>query len=1804
MKGIKKGLAILLVLCTLLSMVVMTGAGTAESAEPLTVSAKPENGTTTGAPFQKGTGGSNSFRIPALVTLSNGNLVAAADARWNTTFDGGGLDTIVARSINNGETWNYTFANYLGDNGNAYNGSQSTAFIDPALAVASNDTIYMLCDLYPYGVALNGEGKTVPSAAVGFDDAGRLLLSADDGENYNYYLEDGSIHSRSDGTAVSGYTVDEYFNIKGDDCDTNLFFSDSPYKVVRTGYLYLTKSTNGGASWSAPTLIPNVKTASEQVCLVGPGRGLVTSKGTIVFPVYSYNNNGSTTTQYTSFISSSDGGQTWTRSASFTGDSWSSESAVVELEDGTLRFFYRNGNSVLKYVDYADGVWGDSVNTGIKTNSNTQISAITYSKTVAGKQVILVSCPTGSNNNGSNKSSASERLNGRIQVGLVNADNTMTWKTPVDVTSGNAQFMYSCLTELQNGSVAILYENYESGWGLNSYYTMAYATYSASALGLDAASDSDETFTSTQDVTVTVGGSTTITDSTGNYQDSYTGSGLNNNIATVQVAGTTDSYATAQLGTTSSYTGATINLSDCLYTFTASGSNWVISSKTSDGTTVYLNITGNSAGYPQSTTSHAILISEGTASNSFALQDQVTGSGGKTLYFWRNGSNYFDRQSDTATNGATDFLIFRPANADEDTSSSAIPGYVQITSKDSITSGGQYLIAAYYDGSYYVLHPSTSTSSKYSHVAKVTGDSVNTTTTGITITGVAVGTTSVVVGSTKYNINVVRNEQNITVAAGSTATVTDTAAGSAESSNPSIVTVSAQGNSLTFTGVADGTATVTTDTTVYTVTVNDGEPISIEENKTESISVSLTDGQYVEWTSSDSSYVGVAGQYDSTNGAYTNSATIIGHKVTTDPVKVTGTVYNADGSVASVNNWLVTVTAGAADTNAYSRYVYVNVTQILNCDVYYSINGGELIKINGTGVLLNENISGHFNIMFFAAPHEGYALTYMCVTGSDAQYYTLSNGNPDGTGSDAWPFNDPAQTTIPTGSTASSDSAWKTIGGSLHGFRWALLQGNMTIEQMKVMFSNAIALGCDGATNFTKNENASFYTEVQFVAQPLPTLTKEIQSITHDGATVDYEPDMQVEVGDTINYLITVERPAYLTGDIWAKSSGSYDVTSPISGNNKPGYTKNGSYGTITYSNETLNDALTGVIDDKTLRLGTSGSSEETFTYNTKLQLTMENFAEVVKDGTITNVANFSYDYKSQYSTGTLNKEAEAVADIAVKVPAYVIDFGLPVTIDLKSELGSATISSGTAKYGEVVPNEQSFTYKPTQVLKGEEYVSLTLSNSQSYAVRIYPATTVYYEEGFATPYAGKGIDTGSKGTDPQAAEAVGDKQNVYGYDPAYQNVIPTALTDGTIGLDAAGEGVSFEFTGTGVDIYTNSNSDTGTVMVYVYKGTGNTKQFKELISVDTAMRNGDTGATVGQAVTAYNVPIVSLSGLPYGDYTVEVDVVNSKVTSADGTTTKKMLPVYIDGFRVYGTLENQANDVYTADEEDSPVFVELRDRVLASLSAVANNSEEYADQIAKNTLSQVYATAGTTAGVVITSRPDEYTTENLTDLLDNGPKNEIYLQQGQALTFKITTNRVVQIGLKALNAATSCTINGTDKSLSASTDMFYTVLNKTESESVQTITITNNGAGILAITKLKVCDDPNATLGELTAEDLIPALVSLGYEAEPVEATATLNITVQAGGETLTTTLTATGTEGERHTFTAAEIQAAVETLELPEGYTLDGVTFEDVTVTCGEASDVSFTAAESPAPTPVSPLQKIIQIAVKIIRKIVSWF
>ena len=738
MHNAKRTIAICLVLCLLLSVLPV-------SALAINITTKPANGTTVGQPFAPGTGGSKNFRIPGIVTLDNGTLIAACDARWNHSGDGAGLDTIVSVSTDNGENWEYTYANYLGDNGDTYN-NLSTCFIDPGIGT-DGTTAYLIADLWPAGIALNTSRYSPVAGKTGYDANGNLALrdaSQDtveigwNGYNtmaanaaYDYYLdlETLTLH-KNDGTPVEGYTVDAYFNIKGEGVDTNLFFSDSPFQPYPTDYLYMTTSTDG-LTWSEPKLL-NLKEASEQTLLIGPGNGTYDAvNDRMIFTGYEH----SSGYERASLIWM-DGEGNWYRSEDATVNSWSSEATSVVLDDGTVRTFYRDGYTTLRYTDY---VFDESINnyvradyevdTGVAIDSGCQLTSILHSEPVDGKDLVLVAGPT-----------SSRRINGYIYAFLVDSDNSMELAYAYNVTPDF--YAYSCLTELADGSIGLLYESAGSA--------LTFVTY-----------DFDEIITRDNDPRLSVkeielyeGYSEVITDNTGYYVDADI-SELDTTVATLTMTGEEITTNAAKvLGT-----GANIDLDSCQYTFTATEDGYYeVSATTLDGETVYLNhfsTTGNSIPNVASPAGK-IAILDSSYENMFKLQAQViegSGSGAaRGLHFHMEyEAPYWNRCGNDSSVKCHEYL-FRKAAAGE-TASTEIPGYVLITDKDEVVSGGQYLIAAKNDaGNWFVLNPSLSTE-KFNHVAQIMG-STTVGRTELTFTGVGKGYTEVVVGTTIYKLTV------------------------------------------------------------------------------------------------------------------------------------------------------------------------------------------------------------------------------------------------------------------------------------------------------------------------------------------------------------------------------------------------------------------------------------------------------------------------------------------------------------------------------------------------------------------------------------------------------------------------------------------------------------------------------------------------------------------------------------------------------------------------------------------------------------------------------------------------------------------------------------------------------------------------------------------------------------------------------------------------------------------------------------------------------------------------------------------
>lgn len=519
----------------------------------------------------------------------------------------------------------------------------------------------------------------------------------------------------------------------------------------------------------------------------------------------------------------------------------------------------------------------------------------------------------------------------------------------------------------------------------------------------------------------------------------------------------------------------------------------------------------------------------------------------------------------------------------------------------------------------------------------------------------------------------------------------------------------------------------------------------------------------------------------------------------------------------------------------------------------------------------------------------------------------------------------------------------------------------------------------------------------------------------------------------------------------------------------------------------------------------------------------------------------------------------------------YIVDFGLSVNVPLSDLVQNPEkVSSVEVTSGSAVKNaDNSITYTPNAVLSGPAAVRVKVNytnSSESFTIGFTPATTVYYEETFAT--FENGTEKGTALNSTQTKSAVASKDH-YGYDAAYADDNAQASNGTYVELGEGGKG-EFTFTGTGVDIYANSAPDTGKIMIYLYQG----ETIKKLYTVDTKMAAGTTGATNEQAVNAFNVPIVTVKDLTSGTYTVKMEVVKTKVTAEDGTTTKVILPVNIDGFRVHGTLPLDSA-VYASDLEENPEYYQLRDMVLHALGVSDATSGQYGTL--KELATQVYDAAADATGIITSESVSYPESSTVKDLLDNGPKNEIYLYKGDTLTFKVQTERLMQIGLKALNANTNYTLSldgTTVKSgdLKTSVDMFYELGNTTNSGKTFIVAVTNNGDGILSVTDLKICDDPNAAFVALSAEDIENIL-----SPEPEYADATLNIALNdASGNVLATTaLTANGVVGETNTFAAAAIEEAVATF-VPEGYELKDATYADQDVAYGEEATVTFTAEE----------------------------
>lgn len=431
----------------------------------------------------------------------------------------------------------------------------------------------------------------------------------------------------------------------------------------------------------------------------------------------------------------------------------------------------------------------------------------------------------------------------------------------------------------------------------------------------------------------------------------------------------------------------------------------------------------------------------------------------------------------------------------------------------------------------------------------------------------------------------------------------------------------------------------------------------------------------------------------------------------------------------------------------------------------------------------------------------------------------------------------------------------------------------------------------------------------------------------------------------------------------------------------------------------------------------------------------------------------------------------------------YVVDFGLPVQFELTDlvddtnlrKVRISTVTDGNVTYDETT---KTFTYTPTGVLKSLATASIAISYTGAQeailTVGFIPASTVYYEEGFAS-YSANWVSEGTAHGARQAKESYGQATNSYGFDPAYRE--NSANSEGTVArTTTVGSDATFKFNGTGLELYlrtknTSVNAEDVTnhsyMLVQVYAGdTADANNLKRMsfVDVNNLFVAKDTGY-------GYNTPCWTVDDMALNDYTVVVRFVKGQELA-------------IDGFRVTGTQGDRYKNAYAADGEANMQTAEIRNMVIANAQTNLNfdaysNANEMYRVTANKVLDAVFDESDVLTGAVVLTNDDTMGVNTVTvdaDLLNIGPKNEIYLQPGQAVVMQLTGNYAsVQVGMRSLTgAAVTYQINSeTAKTMNSTVDMYYPVKLV---GNMLVIRNTSENDEILALTKLKVTSATAAT--------------------------------------------------------------------------------------------------------------------------------
>ncbi|AZA13443.1 exo-alpha-sialidase [Corynebacterium choanae] len=421
----------------------------------------------TRALFDTGFHGSISYRIPSLLRLNSGVILAGADRRVSIANDSpNDIDFVMRRSLDDGETWEemQTLIEYPGE------GREGASVIDSVLVQdEASGKVLVVIDHFPGGI-----GQPNCATGTGYDDNGRMILHNRAGEEF-LLQSDGSVTtiagdatdyvvSQSGDVTANGQPGGNIYLAYGVDTNETLF-------THRTSYLQMITSDDDGETFSAPIDITSqVKLPWMRFFGTSPGNGIQLKKGKfagrILVPVYYNHEEGRTFS--CAVIYTDDAGEHWTLSDSpndgreLFGETLTSrrltddrgslhESVLVEDSTGAVHVFMRNqhpSGRVGHAISYDGGqTWEDMEYAEQLTEIFSQPNAIAVD--VDGEPGIVFA-------------NASQMLPFRgCGVLRLSLDDGKTW--PHNRVFNPRHYVYQCMTQLANGDIGLLWERETQG---------------------------------------------------------------------------------------------------------------------------------------------------------------------------------------------------------------------------------------------------------------------------------------------------------------------------------------------------------------------------------------------------------------------------------------------------------------------------------------------------------------------------------------------------------------------------------------------------------------------------------------------------------------------------------------------------------------------------------------------------------------------------------------------------------------------------------------------------------------------------------------------------------------------------------------------------------------------------------------------------------------------------------------------------------------------------------------------------------------------------------------------------------------------------------------------------------------------------------------------------------------------------------------------------------------------------------------------------------------------------------------------